>query len=73
MSNFREIAAMILASGGGDSGGRRSGAYPYTQELLTDSDRRIAMGRRGIELLERKQGCDHEAHGDHAGLVNTSR
>jgi len=73
MSNFREIAAMILASGGGIQVADGAELTRTLKELLTDSDRRIAMGRRGIELLDENRGATTRHMEIIAGLVNTSR
>ena len=57
MSNFREIAAMVLASGGGVQVHDGAELASVLKELLADDERRTSMGRHGVALLDENRGA----------------
>jgi 3-deoxy-D-manno-octulosonic-acid transferase len=57
MHNFREIAAMIVACGGGVRLETPEELAPALARLLDDREARLTMGRRGASLLEENSGA----------------
>ncbi|RII27565.1 MAG: 3-deoxy-D-manno-octulosonic acid transferase [Geobacter sp.] len=57
MSNFREIAAMILEAGGGIQVPDGTELAVVLEGLLTDGERRTSMGRRGVALMDENRGA----------------
>lgn len=57
MSNFREIAAMVLASGGGIQVHDGTELASVLEELLGDVERRNSMGHCGVALMDENRGA----------------
>ena len=57
MSNFREIAAMVLVSGGGVQVQDGGELVSVLNDLMADDMRRDAMGRCGVALMEENRGA----------------
>lgn len=57
MSNFREIAAMVLASEGGIQVLDGTELASVLEELLGDVERRTSMGRCGVALMDENRGA----------------
>lgn len=56
MSNFREIAAMVLVSGGGIQVQDGTELTSVLTGLLADEGRRISMGHQGLAIMDENRG-----------------
>lgn len=60
MQNFKDIAQMLLAAGGGRCVGDQEELLGAMRELLADESLRTAMGQNGHRLLEENRGASEQ-------------